>query len=137
MDEPTSFLDSKNAYLIMMVLEKIVEKTDTIVLLATHDQRIMKKEYVNFCIDDKKIVKDKICDNKINENEKPDFYLTQKAYKKYAKITQRKNSYLNCIFLTFFISRHGRENTKAKRPQRTKILCSLIFYSGHLISLQA
>lgn len=104
LDEPTSFLDSKNAYLIMMVLEKIVEKTDTIVLLATHDQRIMKKEYVNFCIDDKKIVKDKICDNKINnlnENEKPDFYLTQKAYKKYAKITQRKNSYLNCIFLTF------------------------------------
>lgn len=113
LDEPTSFLDKDNAYMIIEILRNITKQTDTIVLLASHDQRIIKYGDVIFSIQNHKIINQNVkiyYENKevINSIER-DIVNTKKAFQSYIKISKKKNKKfiyycLTIIYAIFFFS---------------------------------
>ena len=111
LDEPTSFLDIDNALMVIQILKNIISQTNTIVLLTSHDQRIIQHANVIFTIQNHKIIcqnknthqKRQIDKNAIHRNK--DY--TKKAFQQYIEISRKKNNKiiyfcLTVIFTIFF-----------------------------------
>ena len=110
LDEPTSFLDTDNAGRVIQVLKKIVHETDTIVLLASHDNRVIEQSENIYRISDLKITSNEnIVDEVAVSEYRRDSKYTLKAYNEYVRISKKKNKKfiygcLTLIYVLFFFS---------------------------------
>ena len=108
LDEPTSFLDKLNAYTVIDILKNITRKTDTIVLLSSHDRRTMELCDVIFTIENHKIIrntKENVKESIHVEEVNRDKSYTKKAFESYIKISRQKSTKLIyfCLMIIYGI----------------------------------
>lgn len=108
LDEPTSFLDKLNAYTVIDILKNITRKTDTIVLLSSHDRRTMELCDVIFTIENHKIIrntKENVKESTHIEEVNRDKSYTKKAFESYIKISRQKSTKLIyfCLMIIYGI----------------------------------
>ena len=101
-DEPTSYLDQENCYLVIDVIQQIVHSNETIVFVVTHDKRVIASADNIFKIKDNKIVCDKKIKNylKFNDLCKRNDILSKKAIKGYISKSKKHISKLLYLILS-------------------------------------
>lgn len=101
-DEPTSYLDQENCYLVIDVIQQIVHSNETIVFVVTHDKRVIASADNIFKIKDNKIVCDKKIKNylKFNDLCKRNNILSKKAIKGYISKSKKHISKLLYLILS-------------------------------------